>query len=736
MLVEELPLPEKAIKLLKERGIRELYPPQEKAVKYGLLDGKNIIVAIPTAAGKTLIGELAMLKTVLEYGGKALYLVPLKALANEKYEEFKVYEKIGIKVALSTGDYDSSDPWLKDYDIIIATNEKADSLLRHRASWIEDVQVLIADEIHLLNYADRGPTLEIVLARFKQLSGERQIVGLSATIRNAEEIASWLNAKLIVDDWRPVKLYEGVYFNGKIIFSNGTIKDVREFYPRDDIANLTVETIKDGGQVLIFTNTRANTIRISRRLKSKIMSILSRDEKLKLLQLADKMRRASSSLMGEELANFISGGVAFHHAGLNYEQRKIVENAFREGIIKVVVATPTLAAGVNLPARRVIIHSYWRYDPRIGRYEIPVLEYKQMAGRAGRPKYDEYGEAILVARSMDEAEYLLTKYIRGEVEEITSKLAREQALRGHTLAIIALSQNTTLSGVLDFMKNTFYAYQYGVENMIVKVKAILKFLKESGFILEEDEKLKPTAIGLRVIQLYIDPLTAKRIIEALKANEPKHIMAYIHLICHTPDMPKLYLRRGEYEYYAELAKEYEGKLFFDIPNDEKELEFYLAEIKTALLLYYWIEEISEDEIIRKFDVGPGDIRSLTQTAEWIAYAASELAKMLKLNEHSKILSELRERLKYGVKKELLQLVRIPGIGRVKARILYDHGYRTLEKLKQARIEELIRIPLIGLETAKKIKQYFGLEIKEMEVKKRREKVEDKSSILYWIKYSG
>ena len=210
-------LPEKLYETLKEE-ITELRPSQEKSVSAGLLEGKSLLVCTPTASGKTLIAELAAMKAILGKHAKAVYIVPLKSLATEKYKEFRRKYGSFVKIALSIGDIDSSDTYLADYDLIICTSEKLDSLMRHHAPWISLVSVIIADEIHLLNDVGRGPTLEILLTMMKQLMPELQVIGLSATIGNPEELAGWLQAELVMDSWRPVKLQQGIYLKGKIEF--------------------------------------------------------------------------------------------------------------------------------------------------------------------------------------------------------------------------------------------------------------------------------------------------------------------------------------------------------------------------------------------------------------------------------------------------------------------------------------------------------------------------------------
>ncbi len=201
-----------------EKEIRVLRPAQEKSIKKGLLEGTNLLVCTPTASGKTLIAELASLKSILDGKGKAVYIVPLKALASEKYRDFKRrYDKIA-KIALSIGDIDSADPYLADYDLVFTTSEKLDSLTRHNAAWLSSIATVVVDEIHLLNDSERGPTLEILLTILKQLLKNAQFIGLSATIGNAEELAEWLDAELVVDGWRPVQLHKGVYLDGEIEF--------------------------------------------------------------------------------------------------------------------------------------------------------------------------------------------------------------------------------------------------------------------------------------------------------------------------------------------------------------------------------------------------------------------------------------------------------------------------------------------------------------------------------------
>ena len=263
MKIAELPIPEQLKELIIQNGITELYPPQEEAIKAGALDCKNLVLASPTASGKTLVAELCCLKHVLERNGKAIYLAPLRALASEKFEDFKRFSKLKkpngqpVNIGISTGDFDSSDPWLGRYDIIITTNEKADSLLRHRAKWMDEISLVVADEVHLLNEAERGPTLEIVLARLMQVNPSIQVLALSATMGNVDEIAAWLKAQFVITEWRPVTLKEGVLLHDEIQFKDGDSRKI-ERITNNETVNLALNTVKTGGQALVFASTRKN----------------------------------------------------------------------------------------------------------------------------------------------------------------------------------------------------------------------------------------------------------------------------------------------------------------------------------------------------------------------------------------------------------------------------------------------------------------------------------------------
>lgn len=703
-------------KVLEASGTPGLNPVQDLAVKSGLFGKKNIVLAAPTASGKTLVAEMASLKTILLNHKKVVYIVPLRALASEKYEDFRrKYEPLGIKVGMSIGDYDKSDPWLANYDLIIVTSEKMDSLLRHGIGWTDSIGLVVADEIHLLDSPDRGPTLEIVLTRLMHTTNP-EILGLSATINNYEELAGWLGAEAVKSDYRPVKLYVGVCYGSKVNFIPK--KEITLNPDEASLKELVNDTLKKKKQALIFISTRKNAESAAEKLGELVKTHLNPSDIQNLSELSNKALHILDhpTKQCERLAGCIRMGTAFHHAGLTNQQRSLIENAFKDGTIRIMAATPTLAAGINLPAWRVIIRDLKRYSRFGGMDYIPVLEIHQMAGRAGRPKWDTEGQAILMAKSESEAKHLWEHYVKGEPEKIHSKLGIEPVLRMHVLALIASGTTPNKKSLLDFFSKTFYAHQYKdlseLDRILEKVISLLKdinFIESSGnpfrkASVQEDE-LKPTKIGRRVSELYIDPLTAYHLIKSMSLAEERGTNSFgvMHMISQTVEMlPLLGIRKPDMQKINELLTDYEPFLMEKPPNPwDIEYDDYVRSIKTAWLFQEWAEETGEDLILENFGVAPGELRVRLSNADWLLYSSHELALLLDLRNTLKEIRRTRLRVKYGIREELLPLVALKGVGRVRARILWNHGLRKLDDLRKVPLESLERV--IGPKVAREIK---------------------------------
>lgn len=701
MKIESLDLPDEVKRFYLDSGILELYPPQAEAVEKGLLKGRNLLAAIPTASGKTLLAELAMLKSI-QAGGKALYIVPLRALASEKFRRFQEFAELGVRVGISTGDYDQRDEGLGVNDIIVATSEKTDSLLRNETAWMRDISVVVADEVHLIDSADRGPTLEVTLAKLRKMNPSCQILALSATVGNADELAAWLEAELVVSEWRPTELLEGVLLNG--IFYCKDKEKLVEQPTKDEAINLVLDTLKEGGQCLVFESSRKNCMAFAKKAASTVKKMSSIENREALARIADEVLENSETDTSTTLAACIRSGTAFHHAGLTTPLRELVEDGFREGKIKLISSTPTLAAGLNLPARRVIIRSYRRYSSENGMKPIPVLEYKQMAGRAGRPRLDPYGEAVLLAKSNEEFIFLFENYIEAEAEDIWSKLGTENALRTHVLSTIANGFARAKGELMEFLEATFFAFQYSNFGLSTVVDECLGFLRKEG-MLEDSEALVPTSFGKLVSKLYLDPLSAAIIAKGLREAENLTELTLLHLVCSTPDMRLLYMRSQDYQDINDYVMAHAGE-FAKVPNpfNITEYEWFLGEVKTSLLLLDWIRERSENDICSKFGIGEGDIRAIADIAEWIMHVAAQLARLLDFK-GVKEASELEKRIHYGAGPELMELLDIRSIGRVRARKLYEAGFRSTADLSGASPEKVA--VLMGPKIAEKIFKQIG-----------------------------
>ncbi|MBN2599883.1 MAG: DEAD/DEAH box helicase [Candidatus Thermoplasmatota archaeon] len=708
MTIEHFGLDPQIQKILKKQGIVDFYPPQAEALPYALR-GEHLVLSIPTAAGKSLVAYLAITHRLLQAGGKAFYIVPLRALAREKYEDLKAFEPLGLKIGLSTGDLDESDVRLSKYDIIVCTSEKADSLLRHGLRWVDKIKVLVIDEVHLIHDPARGPTLEVIIAQIKALNPATQLIALSATIKNAVELADWLGGKLIQSEWRPVVLKEGVFFHNTIKYNDSSTKKITGD-TKQALELLVQESLQDGGQTLIFVNNRKSTVSLANRLSSVVAAHLSDKEKTELKKLVRSMKHEQTEIASIEqsLVTSVEHGVAFHHAGLESSQRRLVEQGFKDHQIKCIVATPTLAAGVNIPARRVIIRDLWRYDENFGMAPIPILEYKQQAGRAGRPRYDTVGEAITIAKNSNQRDQIFYNYILADTEPIYSKLGSQSALRMHLLAAVATQFVHSADEMYRFIQSTFYAYQTDEFTIKKEVDAAVEFLRENQLIEETEDQYLATLFGTRTSSLYIDPLSAIQLKTALERSNEKEAtpLSFLHAICATPDIRSLYLR-GSDAWVEEKADCVKHSLLLDVPLvSSDEYEWFLSDLKTALLLEDWIDERPYDALVQKYNIWPGDVHSIVEMAEWLLHATREFARMYNFSCVSD-LNDLLIRVQSGCKEELLNLVSLKGIGRVRARSLYNEGFHSINDLRTVPVERLAKIKTIGTAVAKNIKQQIG-----------------------------
>ncbi len=1225
-------------RVILENKIEKLNPVQQGALKMGILKRESLVVSSPTSSGKTLLAELAGLNVTLNKRKKMVYLCPLVALAREKYEDFKrKYQKYGIKVALSVGNYDSSDPWLEKFDWIVASNEKFDSLIRHEAPWIGEIGLIVADEIHLLDDPSRGPTLEILLTILKEILPKAQILAFSATIKNADEIGEWLGAKVLKSNFRPVPLYKGILFGGKIkLFDFKEYKLSQELGLEESIVENTLLMKK---QLIFFLSSRRNAEALAERLSKLVFHFLEEKEIEKLREISKKIETTLEipTEQCKKLAKCVEKGVAFYHSGILFGQRVLIEEAYKKGLIKVITSTTALCVhpdtlvycqngelkkikdlkigekiltfnfknftfkfakvlkkfarplskkeklieittfsgkkiittsthpfltlkggqfkwisasqlskkdylvvakeipqpksktpnfleilpsnariaekklikfvlnelikkyktkvnisrkfkinikkletyfnrgtslpfkyfrsfikdldikpeflsrtihisswkqmdkikisqnlnllarlygillgdgnllkvksfnrgntylisltsgdekwlkqyqtllrkfglqtkirshlkfsgvkqisfkskilgeilheklnfplgrkakiikitpfflssnellkevigglidtdgsigkdkieissiskeliqqlqlalmrfgiyshlekrkkhltrlvksknpsyrlsifgknailfkrnftllhykkreklklikeksntyskdiipdsgtfikkilketklsqwkfrkivklspwhylvkgqnllrktilnnfsklpnsrtlcflrkiansplafeqikrikevkksivydltttenfwangfvihnsyGINLPNFRAVVRDVKRYYPGLGSVYLPVLEVEQMFGRSGRPQFDSWGEGILVAKTKEDVKELEDYYIKGELEEISSKISTESALRMHILSLISNRFCKSQNQLLDFLKKTFFGKKFK-EILILreKIEEVIFALEDWGFIKTEeikedgeviDKKLMTTRIGKRISQLYLDPASANLFIENLRDCQKANEFTLFCLLSKAEELkpsPSLSMKDA-FLIEQEIFKN-EEYFFFQIPDEfDEEYEEFLREAKLATIFSFWIEEKAEGEIMEKLKITPGELHSRIEILDWLLYSILEISKLIPFDEKiKKMLKKLRVRAYYGIKEELIPLVSLEGIGRIRARTLFDAGLKTISDLKKASVEKIAKV-LKSKSLAEKIKE--------------------------------
>ncbi len=484
--------------------------------------------------------------------------------------------------------------------------------------------------------------------------------------------------------------------------------------------NLALDTINLQKQALVFVNTKRSAEKLAEEISRKLKIKKNKEVSERILKAISRPTKQCI-----RLSECVEKGIAFHHAGLTYKQKEIVENSFRKGEIKVICSTPTLAMGLDLPAFRTIIRDLRRYTHH-GLAWIPVLEYLQQAGRAGRPKFDKFGEAIAVASTEPEKEKIVEMYLNGEPEKIYSKLAVEPVLRMYLLSLISTRFVKTKKQILDFFEKTFWAYQFkDMEKLEVNITKILNLLEEFEFISStqeefasadelDDIKYKPTILGKRVAELYIDPLTAYNFIVCLrKATAKKAVKAFsfLQMVSNTLEIrPLLRTKVKEYEYIQEKLTYYNEIILSEEPSMfDHDYDDFLNSIKTALFFLDWVNEKDEEFLLETYGIRPGEIRAKLELADWLLYATEEIAKLLKLQPLVKEIIKLRFRIKHGAKEELLALLKLKDIGRVRARRLYFNRIKDIGDVKKADITKLRQI--LGEKIAVSVKQQVGQEVK-------------------------
>jgi len=572
--------------VLFECKIFKLREIQKRAIKKGLFFRKSFLVCAPSGSGKTLIGELCAVNNIFQNFGKSIYLVPYKALATEKYTHFKrSYSRFGVKVELSIGDYDIDDSKLEKADLIVTTYEKCDSILRnfYEKEWIFEISTIIIDEIHIIGESDRGPRLESLIVRLNEFLHNPQIIGLSATIANSEFFNSWLtslgnNTTLIKSNDRPVPLHYKINITQN---KGSTIK------------KLVKATLEKNGQVLIFVNKRKGAQQVANAIKHIIEKFLVDNE----INVCKSIEKRLNSIKGghRDLRKVIKYGVAFHHAGLLPKERKIIEDNFRKGIIKLICCTTTLSAGINTPARVVILKDFKKYVTSghniknfSGYHEncdgfsyfkpFSANEVFQILGRAGRPGLDTIGYGIILVKNIEEKMWVEDQFFQNQnlkgtlnprYNDLTSGLNKINTLKEQVLLRVYEEKKITIEKLKEFFEKTYF--WYGIKHK----------MKEQQIPIEQLLMIKEIT-PINILKLHSN---------SKKVNSLKKETLQIKLSSFNEDNLSGYVKTAYGVYYCQFDIEsgiqctcgFQNGISDNFANDEFSFEF--CDHVTAFLLY-------------------------------------------------------------------------------------------------------------------------------------------------------
>ena len=673
--------------------IEEYNPAQQAVINSDYIERKdNFIISIPTASGKTVLGVLAMLKNLLA-GGKVVYAVPLISLQNEKVKEFKVFEKYGFKVGKHP----------RSSDISVMVFESFDVLTRFSLNTLHEIDLVIIDEFHMIGDYSRGPTIECAITRIKEQNKGMRIIALSATLQNMDEMAHWLEAEVVTHDYRPVPLHKEVL--------------CAEEYGTKDKNNLVFkilnDSLNDSSQMLTFVSTRRFTESLAQNMAKKIGRYIPDGKREIFKDIAEEIlevprrRNTNPTEVCYKLAECIEHGIAFHHAGLFDRQKEIIEEEFIKGNLLMITATPSLMYGVNLPSKNVVIRDYNRWTDQ-GQVNIPVFDYEQMSGRAGRPGFDSEGYSYLIAKTYDEAFNLEEFYVHGEIEVTNSKLIdNDDAVLKQIITQVSSGFAKDMDELIEFFNKTFYGFQishtyntmsfgFSDESIKYEISSALEYLIQNGIIRLSPSGLQTTPFGTLISKNNYSVKTAVKLKDySNMMGDEFNIGSLIYEISRTHDMPKINTKfKANKDNIKEVLSRHDVYVSF-VQNSEA----------TAASLIEWINEHKEFEIENYLKVYAASTRRASYEASNLVKYFYEICEVMGNYKFLNEIDKLSSRLYYGVKEELIPLVvGIKRLGRQRARNLVN-AFGT--DLSRVNVNELMKIDGIGETTANNIRDFYN-----------------------------
>ena len=700
-------IPGQVIKRWSVDGIRFLLPLQAESVnRYAVLDGESLIISGPGTSGKTFCGEMAALHQAASRK-KAIFLVPLKAIAEEKYRLFtKRYSPLGLKIRLATRDRSEFDHKISraDYDILITIYEKLNSMTATDISIIKNTGCFILDEFQLISDPGRGPEIEMVMAKIRAFNPGSQLVILMGGGSSPEKISRWLGLPALEETRRPVDLRLGVLHRGTFHFRG--FNDLREGDerwleerqidydgPLDDQSAAAIEILAGRGeQIIIFTSTRRKATGSASHLAERL-NLPAAQESLKALS------DLAPSVQNELLARCLRHGIAFHHAELDSEQRKLVEDGFRRGEVRILSSTSTLAWGVNLPAKNVFVETV-KYDGvrssncRETLVPLSGVDFQQAAGRAGRLGVgDKFGRAVMIAATPYEQEVLWNQYVYARIEDPESGLAKRQmpdlAIRLITCGIAVLPDEIVCA-----VSNLFGAFclkeKSGISDL---AESAVAYLEKGGLIhFDKPGNIVPTSLGAIACMTGFSVESIVRINEALYRGEMEEPLEWLYFAFGLREWSEAggFYRSGgasaftllqridelceglsdRSEYIASVVK------FHKEPSVVRSLAAFLFALE-------WIAGRPTREIEIAFNRGGGGLKRDAQTLSWILTAIEKVLRCQgsASDSHDTIADELNQlaaRMRCGVPIAMLPLVKVLDIDREFIRRIYNMGIRSVD----------------------------------------------------------
>ncbi|XP_058794541.1 DNA polymerase theta [Phymastichus coffea] len=712
-------LPPLIVERYEARGIKSMFPWQVECLanKKILEENKNLVYSAPTSAGKTLVAEFLMLKTVLEKKKKAIFILPFVSVVREKMFYFQdLLSDSGVRVEGFMGGV-APPGGFSSVHIAIATIEKANSII-NRLMEDGDLMTLgavIIDELHLLGDPSRGYILELLLTKLKYMSinlehVDIQLIGMSATLPNLSLIADWLDAELYKTDFRPIPLNELCKIGLSLYDSK--MNAIKELPMATDIVNdtdniiqLCIETIDGGHGVLIFCPTKNWCEKLSIQMASTFLQ-LGRDntfhgqilrKNIDLAAVQEILAQLQHCPVGLDnvLKRTVSFGVAFHHAGLTMDERDIIEGAFRIGALKVLIATSTLSSGVNLPARRVIIRS-----PIFNGKPLDKLTYQQMIGRAGRMGKDTQGESILICKPNERP--IGINLMSSTLEPIESCLEDSGPLIRALLEAIA-SQVVRTPRDLDLYSKCTFVFKCASDQVKEMVDEAVHFLISNEFLQfknseENEQRIVATCLGKACLSASIAPREGLFLFEELQRARKCFVLdTELHVIyLVTPFNTGSQISTIDWMSYAELWRslsESEKRVGQLVGVEER---FLMAAVRgivkpskalnihrrffTAMALHDLVREVPLNTVCKKYNCNRGLLQSLQQSSSTFAGMVTNFCKELKWDCMELLFAQFQTRLHFGVSRDLLDLLRVPSLNGLRARSLYKHGITTVAEL--------------------------------------------------------